>query len=199
MSKNYLNVVSAGVMAFGTLALGLVTVLPMASAANAETAAGAANAQGMYNQTNENGDPVGITVDTSSTSSSSDDSASSDTDDNTTTPEGMYATPNNGCPGGYTWNEDQYTCLPGVNVESETPKPETPKPEVKPEVKPEKPAKKNAETPVVTPESNTQPSADKGTAAEGAAKDAPKDAPKGQQQVKKGHHKFGAPNTGYEF
>ena len=109
MSKKYLNVVSAGVMAFGTLALGLVSVLPMASAANAETAAGAANAQGMYNQTNENGDPVGITVDTSSTSSSSADSASSDTDDNTTTSEGMYATPNNGCPGGYTWNEDQYT------------------------------------------------------------------------------------------
>lgn len=36
MSKrNYLNVVSAGVVAFGTLALGLVTVLPVASAANA--------------------------------------------------------------------------------------------------------------------------------------------------------------------
>ena len=55
---------------------------------------------------------------------------------------------------------------------------------------PETPAKKNAETPVVTPESKTQPS---------AGKDASKDAPKGQQQVKKGHHKFGAPNTGYEF
>ena len=59
---------------------------------------------------------------------------------------------------------------------------------------PETPAKKNAETPVVTPESKTQPSAGKD-----ASKDAPKDAPKGQQQVKKGHHKFGAPNTGYEF
>lgn len=36
MSKrNYLNVVSAGVVAFGTLALGLVTVLPVANAANA--------------------------------------------------------------------------------------------------------------------------------------------------------------------
>ena len=55
---------------------------------------------------------------------------------------------------------------------------------------PETPAKKNAETPVVTPESKTQPR---------AGKDASKDAPKGQQQVKKGHHKFGAPNTGYEF
>ena len=55
---------------------------------------------------------------------------------------------------------------------------------------------KNANNPVVTPESKAQkPSADKGAATEGSTKD----APKGQQQVKKGHHKFGAPNTGYEF
>ncbi len=181
MSKKYLNVVSAGVMAFGTLALGLVTVLPMASAANAAE---------MYVQKDIDGNPVDY-------SNVKDDT---DTDDDTTTTAGMYTTPNNGCPAGSTWNEDQYTCLPGVNVESETPKPETPKPEVKPEVKPEKPEKKGAEVSTATPESEAQkPSADKGTAAEGAAKDAPKDAPKGQQQVKKGHHKFGAPNTGYEF
>ena len=55
---------------------------------------------------------------------------------------------------------------------------------------------KNANNPVVTPESKAQkPSADKGAATEGSTKD----APKGQQTVKKGHHKFGAPNTGYEF
>lgn len=42
MSKrNYLSVVSTGVVAFGTLALGLVSVLPVASAANATPATGA--------------------------------------------------------------------------------------------------------------------------------------------------------------
>lgn len=56
-----------------------------------------------------------------------------------------------------------------------------------PENKPsETPAKRGTETPAATPESKTQPSAGK-------------DAYKGQQHVKKGHHKYGAPNTGYEF
>ena len=44
MSKrNYLSVVSTGVVAFGTLALGLVSVLPVAGAANAEAFTGACN------------------------------------------------------------------------------------------------------------------------------------------------------------
>ncbi len=50
---------------------------------------------------------------------------------------------------------------------------------------------KATNNPVVTPESKDQKS--------GTDKGAVKDANKGQQHVKKGHHKFGAPNTGYEF
>ena len=60
---------------------------------------------------------------------------------------------------------------------------------------PEKPTKKGGETIVVTPESKTQKPDQKqaGTDAKGTEQN------QTQQTAKKGHHKFGAPNTGYEF
>ncbi len=60
---------------------------------------------------------------------------------------------------------------------------------------PEKPVKKGGETIVVTPESKTQKPDQKQASAD--AKGAEQN--QAQQTVKKGHHKFGAPNTGYEF
>lgn len=60
---------------------------------------------------------------------------------------------------------------------------------------PNKPAEKGDKTIEVTPESNKQPNTDKG-----AVKTADqKGQAQGKQRVKKGHHKIGAPNTGYEF
>ncbi len=66
---------------------------------------------------------------------------------------------------------------------------------------PEKPAKKGGETIVVTPESKTQKPEQKqaSTDAKGAEQNQSQSQSQGQQKVKKGHHKFGAPNTGYEF
>lgn len=190
MSKKYLSVVSAGVMAFGTLALGLVSVLPMASAANAETAAGAANAQGMYNQTNKDGDPnEGVTVDTSSTSSSSDGSTPSDTDDDTTTPEGMYTDPNKGCPNGLKWDGEACVSADGTSPAKTDPKTD-----------PKGAEEKGGKTPVTPAAPKTKGESDQKGADQGATRGADqKDQTQGQQHVKKGHHKFGAPNTGYEF
>ena len=61
---------------------------------------------------------------------------------------------------------------------------------------PNKPVEKGDKTIEVTPESNNkQSNADKGTVKTADQKG----QAQGKQHVKKGHHKFGAPNTGYEF
>ncbi len=202
MSKrNYLNVVSAGVMAFGTLALGLATVLPVASAANAAEASNEFSAGDYEKNLKANPDATQqlkdlehkLKLDRKEHKARSPynnryvnenyghpaKNAVEDNHSNLFTqynPEtGTISQANNIGNGSSTGLKDD---TPAADANASTTKPETP-------------AKKNAETPVATPESKAQkPSADKGAA---------KDAGKGQQQVKKGHHKFGAPNTGYEF
>ena len=194
MSKrNYLNVVSAGVVAFGTLALGLVTVLPVANAANAAEASNEFTTSEDYYKNlkaNPNADAQEKEV-----------AHKLKLDQKEKTPRSpynnMYVDENYGHPAKNAVEDnrsnlfEQYDEKNGTvrqannigNGSSTGYKDDAP-------VTPEAPSDKNANNPAATPESKDQKSADKGAA---------KDAGKGQQKVKKGHHKFGAPNTGYEF
>ena len=203
MSKrNYLNVVSAGVVAFGTLALGLVTVLPVANAANAAEASNEFTTSEDYYK-NLKANPNAKTQEEEVAHKLKlDQKEETPRDPN----NNRYVNENYGHPAKKAVEDNHSNLFTQYNPETGTIsqahntgngsstglKDDAPVADANASTtKPETPAKKNAETPVATPESKAQkPSADKGAA---------KDAGKGQQQVKKGHHKFGAPNTGYEF
>ena len=170
MSRKYLNVVSAGVMAFGTLALGLVTVLPMAGAANAVEDKG----EGMYVPKDINGDPVDY-------SNIKDD----DTDDDSNV----------------TYNSTFYKQTPFEEGDKTNPDKTEPDKTEPAKTDPKGTDEKGGETTPTTPVApKTKGESDQKSADKGATKGADQGTDqKGQQHVKKGHHKFGAPNTGYEF
>ena len=180
MSRKYLNVVSAGVMAFGTLALGLVTVLPMAGAANAVEDKG----EGMYVPKDINGDPVDY-------SNIKDDDT--DDDSNVTYNSNFYKqTP---FEEGDKTNPDKTE--PDKTEPDKTDPDKTDPAKTDPKGTDEKGGETTPATPA-TPDAKGQP--DQKGADQGATKGADqKGQTEGQQHVKKGHHKFGAPNTGYEF
>ena len=176
MSKKYLNVVSAGVMAFGTLALGLVTVLPMAGAANAVEDKGL----GMYHQTfyGTNGKEE-VNYD------GLEDHVDTDDDSNATYNSTFYK---------------QTSFEEGDKTEPDKTEPAKTDPaKTDPKTDPKGAEEKGGKTPV-TPATPKNKESDRKSADKGTTKGADQGTDqKGQQHVKKGHHKFGAPNTGYEF